>query len=409
MAARAELAVGTVLGGRFRIEGKLGAGTMGTVYEIEHVLTRHRRALKLLDPDLRSHPETWERFQREASIAARIVSPYVVEVFDAGELPEGDAYVLMELLEGESLGALLGRRAPLPVAELASLVREAALGLHAAHEAGIVHRDVKPANLFVCAGGRVKVLDFGICRFEPELTQLEAKTTDPSALGTPAFMAPEQVRGVTDLDRRVDVWALGVLLYVGAAGARPFRASSLPELAVAIDRGRNVPLAEVAPALPPSFVAVVDRAMAVEREDRFPSAAALAEALLPFATGSDDATLDPKRPEDTAITLDPRELSTAEPDPKPPRRSASSLWVVGLVVAIATAAFVLWPRKAVVAPLPAPITSVVATKESPVPSISPSMTSFTSPTPSATTPKPALAKPTASPSGLLLHRDNPYQ
>lgn len=391
MSARADLPVGTVLGGRFRVEGKLGAGTMGTVYEVEHVLTRHRRALKLLDPELRAHRETWERFRREASIAARIESPRVVSVFDAGELPEGDAYVLMELLEGESMASLLSRRAPLPVGEIAGMVREAALGLHAAHEAGIVHRDVKPANLFVCSDGRLKVLDFGICRFDADLTQLESRTVDPSSLGTPSFMSPEQVRGVRDLDRRVDVWALGVLLYVGVVGDRPFRAGSLPELAVAIDRGRREPLPST---VPPALAAVIDRAMAVERDERFPTAAALADALSPFL--AETATLDPRATLHPRETLDPRELSTIEP----PKRSRRGLFF-GLAAVIGLGSILAFVSTR--------STATTTAAASVLPSIAPSPSIVPSAVLSPAVSVSASAPKTPPAPALPLHRDNPYR
>ncbi len=425
MSPRDGLAAGTVLGGRFRILRAIGAGTMGTVYEVEHLLTRHRRALKLLAPALRAHPETWARFQREASIAARLASPHVTEVHDAGELEDGQAYVLMELLEGEDLGALLARRGPLPLPELAALVRAAALGLHAAHEAGIVHRDVKPANLFVCEDGRVKVLDFGICRFDPELTRIEPGTQDPAALGTPAYMAPEQVRGARDLDRRVDVWALGAILFLGASGARPFRARTLPELAVAVDRGRPVPRAPVAPALPPSFVAIVDRAMAMKREERFPTAAALADALASFTAASPadvasqpTATLDPIAKREPR-TLDPRDLVTIEPEPPSPRPARAvgrAPLLIGIaVVALAGALLARAATRsdpAAIAPATShpsayvPIAVASPAPSPPPPSIPPPIPPST-PATAIAPPKPA---PKASPSSALpLHRDNPYR
>lgn len=285
--AGAELETGAVVGGKFKLLRVLGMGGMGVVYEIEHVFTHHRRALKLLHHEVGKHPTIVERFLREASAAGRIKNPHIVETFDAGTLETGEPYLVMELLSGEDLTTQIRTRHRLELPYLAHLARQAAAGIDAAHGAGIVHRDLKPDNLFVTErDGRpfVKILDFGISKFDSTLTGDHGATREGSMLGTPYYMPPEQVRGAKDLDVRADVYALGVILYEAITGVRPFEADTLPHLALLIHEGKPRPLAELRPELPPAFCRVVEKAMAADREVRFQSMHALAEALEPFET-----------------------------------------------------------------------------------------------------------------------------
>jgi serine/threonine protein kinase len=205
-------AAGTLIGGKFKVLRTLGAGGMGAVYEIEHVFTHHRRALKLLHREVAQHPHIVERFLREASAAGRIGNPHIVETFDAGRLDSGEPYLVMELLNGQELTQQIAARGKLGADYLAHLVRQACSGIQAAHDAGVVHRDLKPDNLFVTErDGRpfVKILDFGISKFDSAVTGDHAMTREGSILGTPYYMPPEQVRGAKDLDARADVYALG--------------------------------------------------------------------------------------------------------------------------------------------------------------------------------------------------------
>jgi hypothetical protein len=284
--SRRELAAGAVVAGKLRVVRLLGTGGMGAVYEVEHEITRHHRALKVLHPGIAKSPQLVARFLREASAAGRIGNPHIAETFDAGHLESGEPYLLMELLEGETLDTRLHRLGPLDPAELADLVFQACDGVQAAHDAGIVHRDLKPENLFVTAtrdgSPFLKILDFGISKFDAERTGSLGVTAEGAVMGTPFYMPPEQVRGATTIDARADVYALGVILYECASGARPYDAQTLEHLAVLIHEGKAMPLAERCPALSPEFCAVVHRAMAVERESRFSSARALGEALAPL-------------------------------------------------------------------------------------------------------------------------------
>jgi serine/threonine-protein kinase len=256
---------------------------MGAVYEIEHEITKHRRALKLLHKDLQEHPQLVERFLREASAAGRIGDAHIVEVFDAGTLSTGEPYVVLELLAGETLAAMLTREKQLDLTSLVDIGVQACEGVAAAHAAGIIHRDLKPENLFLAKDATharfVKILDFGVSKFDRDLTGGLALTHEGAALGTPLYMPPEQARGQQDIDVRADVYALGVILYECAAGEPPFLAQSLPELSILIHEGRAVPLHERRPDLPRSFIDVVASAMAVDREQRIPTAKALGRAL----------------------------------------------------------------------------------------------------------------------------------
>jgi eukaryotic-like serine/threonine-protein kinase len=277
------LPAGTLLAGKLRVVRRLGAGGMGAVYEIEHEITKHRRALKVLHRDVVERPGAVERFLREASAAGRIGDPHVVETFDAGTLEGGEPYVVLELLSGETLGERIEREGRLQLEATLDIMAQACEGVEAAHAAGIVHRDLKPDNLFLvpqrAAPPFVKLLDFGISKFTAESAGAAKLTGEGMALGTPLYMSPEQVRGEGDVDGRADVYALGVILYECVSGEAPFEAASLPHLMVLIHEGRVTPLAERRPDLPTALYKLVARAMATEREQRLPSARALRDAL----------------------------------------------------------------------------------------------------------------------------------
>jgi serine/threonine-protein kinase len=277
--------IGQTLGKRYLVRRLIGSGGMGAVYEVEHLVTKRIGALKLLHPRYASVPEVVARFVMEASAAGRIDNPHVVQTFDAGELESGEPYMFMELLTGAPVSALIQRRGRLRFDEARELVLQAAAGLSGAHAAGIVHRDVKPENLFVCSGERpfVKVLDFGISKFtraegDPRLT------TEGAPLGTPYYMSPEQVVGQRDLDQRTDVYSLGVVLYECVTGEVPFKAETLPALGIRISQGQYQLASERVSELPRDLDAVIARAMSIDANDRFPDMPALASALSALAS-----------------------------------------------------------------------------------------------------------------------------
>jgi serine/threonine-protein kinase len=281
------LAVGTLVAGKLRIVRALGIGGMGTVYEVEHELTRHRRALKLLHAEFATNSQAVARFLREASAAGRIGSPHIVETFDAGLLDTGEPYLVMEMLDGRSLADLLEEHGRVTEQNAIDWVAQACDGLQAAHDAGIIHRDIKPDNLFIQRSGRVKILDFGISKFDPSLTG-EKQLTGDLTLGTPYYMAPEQTSNTSSVDQRADVYALGIVLYECVTGRRPFEAETYPQLIVRIHLGDYAPASSIAPSAA-LLDGIIAKAMARKPEERFQTPAELAQALRDISRATERA------------------------------------------------------------------------------------------------------------------------
>ncbi|MEZ4392781.1 MAG: protein kinase [Polyangiales bacterium] len=276
--------VGRELAGSYRLLRLIGSGGMGAVYEARHAWTDRLVAVKLLHPDHVKKREMVSRFLTEARAASAIRHPNIVDVLDMGYDPgERTLFITQELLRGEDLAARLEREHKLAVREALDAVVPVMGALISAHRKGILHRDVKPENVFLARGegGGVtpKLIDFGIARVLSADTE-QRTTRAGTTVGTPQYMSPEQARGEDDLDARTDVWALGVLLYECLSGVRPFEAANYNLVVVKIVSERPAPLLAVAPEVPPSVAAVVDRALALERDDRWADAAAMLDALL---------------------------------------------------------------------------------------------------------------------------------
>lgn len=278
---------GTEIAGKYRIERPLGAGGMGTVFEATHLSLRQRVALKVLPPDRQQRPGAAERFLREARAASRLRSQHVARVFDMGTSKEGLVYMALEYLEGEDLLQRLTRRGPFPVKEAISSILQVCEGLAEAHGAGLVHRDIKPGNLFHCRGPDgtplIKILDFGITK-EASTPQESVLTTSAALLGSPVYMAPEQFVDAHEVDARADIWSLGVVLYELLTGSLPFAASTVATLCRAIAAGEPAPPDRLRPDLPPHLTAVILRCLSKDPADRFPDVAALAQALAEHGT-----------------------------------------------------------------------------------------------------------------------------
>lgn len=281
--ARTGVAADNVLSRRFRVERVVGMGAMGLVVAAHHLALDVRVALKLMRPELRDHQRFVGRFLREARAAARLTSRHAVRMLDVGTLDDGVPYLVMEYLEGVDLATELRARGPAAVARAAAIVVEACHAVGEAHGLGIIHRDLKPANLFVTHGPDgeplIKVLDLGVCRFiaEDEL----AETSSAAVVGTPRYMAPEQLRAARAADARSDIWSLGVILYELITGRVPFLGHGVADQC-ARTMLDPVPAIEVAN-VPPAFAAVIARCLAKDPAARFQTMAELAAALRPFS------------------------------------------------------------------------------------------------------------------------------
>ncbi|MFI5301776.1 MAG: serine/threonine-protein kinase, partial [Polyangiales bacterium] len=278
------LETGRLLGGRYRIVGRIGAGGMGVVFSAYDELTADVVAIKTMLGPLAERPDVIARFRREARIASRIEHPAVVRTLDVGETEDGAPYLVMELLEGMSLASILDDGVKLPLALSVAIVRHAISGVVAAHEAGVIHRDLKPDNLFLhrapdrdgAPRATVKLVDFGVGKATDVGETMLTRTG--GVIGTPFYMAPEQASGEA-IDPRVDIYAIGAVTYELVCGERAFGDKVGAALMVDIMKGARRRVQSLAPETPESLVAWIDRAMAPRREDRFATAMAAMEAL----------------------------------------------------------------------------------------------------------------------------------
>jgi serine/threonine-protein kinase len=276
------------LAGKYRIERQLGAGGMGMVFEATHLMLSERVAIKVLLPQDGEGREARLRFFREARAAARINSIHVSKVRDIGELESSEPFIVMDYLDGFNLDAWLKEHGALGIEQTARWMLEACQGLAAAHAAGVIHRDIKAANLFIAktsdGGSVLKILDFGISKLTESQGMAGANLTGTQAsMGSPLTMSPEQMLSPRDVDPRTDIWSLGTVLYRCLSGAQPFEAESLPQLCVQIMDGQVIPLQTRRPELPAGMLGIVSRCLRKLPEERFADVAELALALAPFA------------------------------------------------------------------------------------------------------------------------------
>ncbi|MEQ8454818.1 MAG: serine/threonine-protein kinase [Sandaracinaceae bacterium] len=271
---------GTVMGGRYRLTRLIAAGGMGAVFEAEDEEAGRQVALKLLHPELTSERDVRRRFRRESSVLLALDHPSIVRLLDVGASDDELLFSVMELLDGETLYERLEASGAMSPHALLPIVHGMAEGLAAAHEHGVIHGDLKPANVFLLrdaaeAASPVKLLDFGLSK----VLGLERLTRTGELIGTPAYMAPELLTGKGEPDARIDTYALGVILYQCLSGRVPFEGKVPGKLMMDIVMGDHPPLAELAPALPPDVPLVVSQAMSRQPTRRFGSAIALARAF----------------------------------------------------------------------------------------------------------------------------------
>ena len=365
----ADLSPGTRIAGRYVIHRLLGKGGMGAVYEAEHEELQRLVAVKVLLPRFVQDASAVARFFREARSAATIRHPGIVEVFDLGR--DGElAFIVMEKLEGEELTDRIRYAERLGPRFVTEVGMEIADAISAAHDAGVIHRDLKPQNIFLAQQGsdreQVKVLDFGIAKLVDADFSAQPLTRTGDFFGTPLYMSPEQLRGEKALDGRSDVYAMGVILYEALSGNPPYQATTLPDLLIKVVSQDPSPLSQVRGDLPSALSALVMKAMAKDREARFQSARELFDALgAVAATLPDDppvrfrSTVTPRPQSDTVTSSQnqqratgsgPRRLVSTGSRPAvkritaPPTNRRRSLIVIGVVLLVALVAGIVLTR-----------------------------------------------------------------
>jgi serine/threonine protein kinase len=354
--SRGAALIGTVLNERYRLERVLGEGGFGTVFEAEHLLIGRRVALKMLLPELATNAGILERFRREARAASAIGNEHIVDVIDMGSFPDGAPFIVMELLAGKELGQLIDEVGPLPIGRAVRIIREVCGALSAAHAAGIVHRDLKPANIFLIERNGspdfTKVLDFGISKVHaPGEGSDTGLTKTGVAMGTPAYMSPEQAQGLRSVDHRTDVYAVGAILFEVLTGSTPFRAESYASMLMKLLVTPPPPLRELRPDAPEELADIVARTLAKTPEERFSSMDELSKALEPFVaidtappriSHEPNVSVPPTTPRGagTVMLASKEEAAPAvvsEIVPPPPSSRGPLFAVLGLVAAVVIA------------------------------------------------------------------------
>jgi serine/threonine-protein kinase len=309
----AAVAVGDLVDKKYRVLRLIGEGGWGLVFEAENVRTFKRVALKMLRAHAGVTPDIQARFQREAQAAGRIGSEHIVEVFDLGVLDDGTSYMVMELLTGQELATRLRERGALDEASAVRIVVQLLDGLIAAHDAGILHRDLKPENLFLVPTRTgeefVKILDFGISKFNTDAAGIQSATMTGAVLGSPCYMAPEQARGLKQIDARTDLYSVGTLMFECLTGRVPFEGDNFNDLMFKIVLAPRPNPCEVNPGIDPALGAIVTKALSCDPQDRYQSATEMRDAIVAWLDAKGLPSIHPpelKRVTRTPRTADPR-------------------------------------------------------------------------------------------------------
>jgi serine/threonine-protein kinase len=349
-----DLLVGTTLAGKYRIDARLNEGGMGTVYRGTHVLMDKTVAIKVLRPSLAADEKIVARFSREARAASRISHPNALSVTDFGEDESGHVFLVMEFLSGKTLKHVIREEGPLPLARVVDIARQVGDALHAAHEQGIIHRDLKSDNIMLLdtmTGDHAKVLDFGIAKInEPEGVVDTSLTAPNLVIGTPQYMSPEQCSQDSEIDARSDIYSFGVILYEMLVGHVPFSGDS-PTMVMMKHLQEPVPsVLEERSDLPASVARVVARAMAKVPDNRYQNVAELIEDLT-IASGMTIHRLTTV-PETPKVIDEPDEVTVVRPrleltpaPPPVPRREPVMVPVPGVVAPPPAAASSFNPMK----------------------------------------------------------------
>jgi serine/threonine protein kinase len=263
--------------GEYLVVARVADGAMGRVYEGRHFDTRERVAIKVLHAEVARDAVSVERFKREYESARDLAHPYIVKVIDFGATPDGSSFMTMEFLEGEELGKVLRRGSVLSPERLVHIFAELAVGLDHAHSFGVIHRDLKPDNIFLCRtadGDSVRILDFGSVKLQMETGP--KLTAFGTTLGSPYYMSPEQAMGRADVDQRTDVFALAAILYECCTGKVAFDAPNIAQILMKIINQPVVPPSQLVQGLPPRLDDVVDKGLRKDKKTRYGSASLLA-------------------------------------------------------------------------------------------------------------------------------------
>jgi serine/threonine-protein kinase len=298
--------VGKTIGGKYEILSLLGEGGMGAVYKARHKDVHRTVAIKLLHPQFSQNGEMLTRFEREARATGEIGHDNIIEIYDLGtDADTGSAYLVMEMLKGHELSDVLSKYGRMGIGETIDVMVQTLSALASSHELGIIHRDLKPDNIYLTeVAGRtnwVKILDFGIAKFQtPE--DGHKLTQTGQMMGTPYYMAPEQIQGDPQMDHRLDIYACGVILYEMLTGRVPFEAPNIPAMVLAILQDTPPTPHELDPNIPIELSDVVVKAMTRDKNLRYQSAAELAQAIAPFGTGTVSVTQQLQHSEELART-----------------------------------------------------------------------------------------------------------
>jgi serine/threonine-protein kinase len=305
--------LGVEIAGRYRLDERLGAGGMSTVYRARDNVLERQVAVKILAEHLAEDDGFVARFRREALAAAKLIHPNVVQVYDSGLDPEAHRhFIVMEYVEGPTVAQLMRERDRLPVDRAADVAVQACAGLEYAHRHGVIHRDVKPGNLIVNPDGVVKLVDFGIAKAaeDSHITKIG------SVVGTAAYLSPERAQG-DEATATADVYSLGVVLYQMLSGRLPYETGSLTELAMRQQEGAPEPLQVLNPDVPPELSRAVARSLAAAPEHRYATAAEFGEAIREGARGRDSAVTMLLETEATRVAHDTARTSVLAPAPAP--------------------------------------------------------------------------------------------
>lgn len=403
-----ELAPGLRVANRYRLDRAIGQGGMGSVWAARHMVTERAVALKFLKQSGESG-ESRLRFLREARAACGVVHPNVVTVLDFLEPDDGAPVMVLELLEGESLASLLARTGRLSVAETADIMASVVSAVGTAHAEGVVHRDLKPDNIFLHRerdGSRVvKVLDFGIAKLtvlDEDTLKSAGLTHTGDILGTPTYMSPEQVFGETDLDHRADIWALGIILYRCLSGVVPTDGSNIGQTFKIIVAGKIRPLSAVSPNTPEPLTRLVDSMLSRERDARPDDLRPVLDELLRHTTrevrrfgaprGGRDSSPEAPTAREESDTLALEGETSHEPDIGA-NRSSRARWLVALAAVSALGVASVLALRGRGAPTLAP-------EVAEAPNAPPAPAPARSTAPSSSTPAPALSAAPAPPVAL---------